>query len=89
MNIYDASLYYLIIALSFTVLASLRVASRKGTTSALAGLSGASVATATGLVVLGEVVPISFSADIALYLLVLGPVGTIIIAKLLNGGGFQ
>jgi multisubunit Na+/H+ antiporter MnhF subunit len=88
-NVYDFDFYFLLVALSATVLASLRVASRKGATSALAGLSGACVAAATGLVVVGEYTPIAFSPDIALYLLVLGPVGTIIIAKMLTGGGFQ
>jgi energy-converting hydrogenase B subunit B len=88
-NIYDFSIYFLLVALGATVIASLRVASRKGATTALAGISGATVATATGLVLMGEYTPISFSPDIALYLLVLGPIGTIIIAKMLSGGGFQ
>jgi len=88
-NVYDASMYFLIISLCIGILASVRIASRRGTTSALAGLSGATIAVATGLVFMGEMIPIDYSTDIALFLLVLGPVGTIIVAKVLTGGGFK
>jgi len=88
-NIYDASMYFLVISLCVGVIASLRVSSRRGTTSALAGLSGATITVATGLVLMGEMIPIDYSTDIALFLLVLGPVGTIIVAKILMGGGFK
>ena len=89
MNIYDASVYFLLISLSIGALSSLRVASRRGATSALAGLSGITISAATGLVLLGEVVPMDYSSDIALYILVLGPIGTVIAAKILMGGGFR
>lgn len=89
MSIYEISIYFILLSLSITILASLRVAARKGAPTALAGLSGATIATATGLIIIGEVTPISFSTDIALYLLVLGPVGTIIISKMLPRGGVQ
>ncbi|MBN1786330.1 MAG: hypothetical protein JW825_05025 [Candidatus Methanofastidiosa archaeon] len=89
MNFYDASVYFLMISLCIGIVASLRVASRRGATSALAGLSGVTITAATGLVVLGELMPIDYTSDIALYLLVLGPIGTIIVAKILMGGGFK
>jgi len=88
-NIYDASMYFLIISLCIGIIASLRVSSRRGATSALAGLSGATITVATGLIFLGEMVPIAYSSDIALYLLVLGPIGRVILAKALIGGGFK
>jgi len=88
-NIYEASIYLLLISLSIAVLVGIRVAARKGATTSLAGLSGATIATATALVVLGEVVPIDYATDIALYLLLLSPIGTILLSRMTTEGGFQ
>jgi multisubunit Na+/H+ antiporter MnhF subunit len=38
---------------------------------------------------MGQMIPIDYSTDIALFLLVLGPIGTVIVAKILMGGGFK
>ncbi|TMS42697.1 MAG: hypothetical protein FGO69_02845 [Methanobacterium sp.] len=87
MDLLLISEYILIVALAIFSLATIRITTRKTTAMGLVGLSGLSIAVATILILFKNIYGLAFSGDIALALIVLGPVGTIAFSKVLRGGG--
>lgn len=86
MDLLLISEYILIVALAIFSLATIRITTRKTTAMGLVGLSGLSIAVATILILFKNIYGLAFSGDIALALIVLGPVGTIAFSKVLRGG---
>lgn len=86
MDLLLISEYILIVALAIFSLATIRITTRKTTAMGLVGLSGLSIAVATILILFKNIYGLAFSGDIALALIVLGPVGTIAFSKVLKGG---
>ena len=85
MDLLLISEYILIVALAIFSLATIRITTRKTTAMGLVGLSGLSIAVATILILFKNIYGLAFSGDIALALIVLGPVGTIAFSKVLRG----
>lgn len=84
---YESALYFVLFSLAVSIVAGIRVAARGGPYNSLIGVSVVILAIATILVILGEVYTIQFSRDIALYLLLLATVGTLLLSKIIKGGG--
>lgn len=84
---YEFALYFLLFSLGVSIVTGIRVASRKGLYNSLVGVSIVIIAIATVLAVLGEIYDISFSRDIALYLLALATMGALLISKVIKGEG--
>lgn len=85
MSILTLSEYVLLAALAIYALASVRIATRKTIGMGLVGLAGLSIAVATILILANNLYQIAFCKDIALALVLLGPVGTIAFARVLRG----
>ncbi|MGD2249875.1 MAG: hypothetical protein PVF58_15820 [Candidatus Methanofastidiosia archaeon] len=84
---YEFALYFLLFSLGVSIVTGIRVAARKGLYNSLVGVSIVIIAIATVLTVLGEIYEISFSRDIALYLLALATMGALLISKVIKGEG--
>jgi energy-converting hydrogenase B subunit B len=84
---YEYALYFLLFSLGVSIVTGIRVAARKGLYNSLVGVSIVIIAIATVLAVLGEIYDISFSRDIALYLLALATMGALLISKVIKGEG--
>jgi multisubunit Na+/H+ antiporter MnhF subunit len=84
---YEYALYFLLFSLGVSIVTGIRVAARKGLYNSLVGVSIVIIAIATVLTVLGEIYEISFSRDIALYLLALATMGALLISKVIKGEG--
>ncbi len=85
MSILTLSEYILLAALAIYSIASVRIATRKTMAMGLVGLAGLSIAVATILILVYNLYQIDFCKDIALALVLLGPVGTIAFARVLRG----
>lgn len=72
-------------ALSFGVLAGVKIVVRKETENALIGLNVAVICSVTGLVLLQKYFGVAFSRDIAFYMIFPGFIGIIVYAKFLRG----
>ena len=77
---------FLMLCLVIYMFASLRIAARKTTGSALAGVGGFTVALAVVWTMVSSLTAVTFCRDIAFALLILSPVGTIAAATVLGGG---
>ncbi|MEN6592726.1 MAG: hypothetical protein HVN34_09120 [Methanobacteriaceae archaeon] len=85
MDLLLISEYILLAALAIFSLATIRITTRKTIGMSLVGLSGLAIAVATILILIKNIYGIGFCGDIALALIVLGPVGTIAFSKVLKG----
>jgi len=85
MDLLLISEYILLAALAIFSLATIRITTRKTIGMSLVGLSGLAIAVATILILIKNIYGIEFCGDIALALIVLGPVGTIAFSKVLKG----
>jgi energy-converting hydrogenase B subunit B len=85
MSILTLSMYILLAALAIYALASVRIATRKTIGMGLVGVAGLSIAVATILIIVNNLYDIAFCKDIAMALVLLGPVGTIAFARVLRG----
>jgi energy-converting hydrogenase B subunit B len=87
MELYEFALYFLLFSLGVSIVTGIRVSARRGLYNSLVGVSIVIIALATALVVIGEIFPIQFSRDIALYLLALATMGALLISKIIKGEG--
>jgi len=78
--------YVLLIGLAVSIMAGLRVTTFRGVCNSLAGAGAAEIGVATGFMVVGKMYGIPYFSDIAIYLLLLGPIGTLIMARFFRGG---
>lgn len=86
LHLEDYYVYVLIIGLAVSVMAGLRITTFRGVSNSLAGAGAAEIGVATGFMVVGKLYGIPYFSDIAIYLLLLGPIGTLIMARFLRGG---
>ena len=86
MDFLTISELFLMLCLVIYMLASLKIAARRTTGSALAGVGGFTIALAVVLAMVSVLTDVSFCRDIAFALIVLSPVGTIAAATVLGGG---
>jgi energy-converting hydrogenase B subunit B len=77
---------FLMLCLVIFMLASVKIATRPTTSSALAGVSGFTIALAVVLTLMTTITGIGFCRDIAFAIIILSPVGTIALAQVLMGG---
>ena len=77
---------FLMLCLVIYMLANVKIAARKTTGSALAGVGGFTIALAVVLTMVSSLTDVTFCRDIAFALIVLSPVGTIAAATVLGGG---
>lgn len=77
---------FLMLCFVIYMYASVRIAARRTTGSALAGVGGFTIAASVILVLTSVLTGIDFCKDIALALIILSPVGTIAAANVLAGG---
>ncbi len=82
----DYYVYVMLIGLSLVILAGLRVTTFRGVSNSLAGAATAEVGVATGFMIIGKMYDIYYFSDIAIYLLLLGPIGVLIISRFFRGG---
>ncbi len=85
MDILLLSQYILMAALAFYAIATIRIATRKTISMGIVGLLGLSIAVATILILVNNIYGIAFCKDIALALVILGPIGTIAFSKVIRG----
>lgn len=85
MDILLLSQYILMAALAFYAIATIRIATRKTISMGIVGLLGLSIAVATILILVNNIYEIAFCKDIALALIILGPIGTIAFSKVIRG----
>lgn len=85
MDILLISEYILLAALAFYCIATIRIATRKTISMGIVGLLGLSAAVATILILIKYIYGIAFCSDIALALVILGPIGTIAFCKVIRG----
>jgi energy-converting hydrogenase B subunit B len=86
MDFLTISELFLMLCLVIYMFATLRIAARKTTGSALAGVAGFTIALAVVLTMVTSLTGVTFCRDIAFALIVLSPVGTIAAATVLGGG---
>ena len=86
MDFLTISELFLMLCFVIYMLASVKIAARKTTGSALAGVGGFTIALAVVLVLFTCLTGVEFCKDIAFALIVLSPVGTIAAASVLGGG---
>jgi energy-converting hydrogenase B subunit B len=86
MDFLTISELFLMLCLVIYMLASIKIAARKTTGSALAGVGGFTISLAVVLAMVSVLTDVSFCRDIAFALIVLSPVGTIAAATVLGGG---
>ncbi|OED29990.1 hypothetical protein [Methanosphaera sp. WGK6] len=86
MDFLTISELFLMLCLIIYMLANVRIAARKTTGSALAGVAGFTIALAIVLAMIYCVTGIEFCRDIAFAILILSPVGTIAASHVLGGG---
>ncbi|NMC60555.1 MAG: hypothetical protein GYA51_14395 [Candidatus Methanofastidiosa archaeon] len=78
--------YVLLIGLAVAIMSGLRVTTFRGVCNSLTGAGAAEIGVATGFMVVGKLYGIPYFSDIAIYLLLLGPIGTLIMARFFRGG---
>ncbi|MBR0473045.1 MAG: hypothetical protein IJI98_10150 [Methanosphaera sp.] len=86
MDFLTISELFLMLCLVIYMFATLRIAARKTTGSALAGVAGFTIALAVVLTMVTSLTGVTFCRDIAFALIILSPVGTIAAATVLGGG---
>lgn len=86
MDFLTISELFLMLCLVIYMFATLRIAARKTTGSALAGVAGFTIALAVALTMVSSLTDVTFCRDIAFALIILSPVGTIAAATVLGGG---
>lgn len=86
MDFLTISELFLMLCFVIYMFANVRIAARKTTGSALAGVAGFSIAAAVVLTMVTTLAGVEFCRDIAFALIILGPVGTIAAAYVLAGG---
>lgn len=77
---------FLMLCLIIYMLANVRIAARKSTGAALAGVAGFTISSAIVLTMVSSLTGVTFCRDIAFAILILSPVGTIATAYVLGGG---
>jgi len=82
----DYYVYVMLIGLGVAIISGLRVTTVRGVCNSLAGASAAEIGVATGFMIVGKMYGIPYFSDITIYLLLLGPVGTLIISRFFRGG---
>lgn len=85
MDILTLSEYILLSSLAFYSIATIRISTRKTISMGIVGLLGLSAAVATLLILIKNIYGINFCSDIALALVILGPIGTIAFSKVIRG----
>lgn len=86
MDFLTISELFLMLCLVIYMFAGLKIAARKTTGSALAGVGAFTIALAVVLAMVSLLTGVTFCRDIAFALIVLSPVGTIAAATVLGGG---
>ncbi|MCD7781808.1 MAG: hypothetical protein LUG89_03815 [Methanosphaera sp.] len=86
MDFLTLSELFLMVCLIIYMLASVKIAARRTTGSALAGVAGFTISSAVVLTMVSSLTGIDFCRDIAFAILILSPVGTIAAAYVLGGG---
>ena len=86
LNLEDYYVYVMLIGLGVAIISGLRVTTFRGVCNSLAGASAAEIGVATGFMIVGKMYGIPYFSDIAIYLLLLGPVGTLVISRFFRGG---
>ncbi len=86
MDFLTISELFLMLCFVVYMFASVKIAARRTTGSALAGVAGFTIAAAVVLTMVTTLTGIGFCKDIAFALIVLSPVGTIAAAYVLAGG---
>ena len=78
--------YVLLVVLAIAVITGVRLVTRRGATSALVGLNVATISASVMVLVLGRIVDIPYSREIALCLFFFGTVGIIMFSRYLRSG---
>ncbi len=86
MDFLTISELFLMLCLVIYMFAGLKIAARRTTGSALAGVGAFTIGLAVVLAMVSVLTDVSFCRDIAFALIVLSPVGTIAAATVLGGG---
>ena len=86
MDFLTISELFLMLCLIIYMLASVKIAARRTVGSALAGVSGFTIALAVVLTFMSIIAGIDFCRDIAFAIIILSPVGTIALANVLGRG---
>ncbi len=86
MDFLTISELFLMLCFVIYMLSAVKIAARKTTGSALAGVGAFTIALAVVLTMVSVLTDVTFCRDIAFALIVLSPVGTIAAATVLGGG---